>query len=79
MRVRGLAAPFYDVSGALRGVSFALEEVTKKNAIEEMLHQSQNIEVGGQLAGSLALTSRIRKTPRWTWERLFQCLSSHVV
>ena len=52
--VRGSAAPFHDASGALRGVAFALEDLTEKNATEAMLRQSQKMEAVGQLTGGMA-------------------------
>ncbi len=51
---RGSAAPFHDSSGALRGVAFALEDLTEKNVTEAMLRQSQKMEAVGQLTGGVA-------------------------
>ncbi|HTR84399.1 MAG TPA: MASE4 domain-containing protein [Reyranella sp.] len=50
----GSASPFYDVAGSLRGVAFAMEDVTQKNATEGMLRQSQKMEAVGQLTGGVA-------------------------
>ena len=52
--MRGSAAPFHDASGALRGVAFALEDLTEQKATEAMLRQSQKMEAVGQLTGGMA-------------------------
>ena len=52
--IHGAAAPFYDASGALRGVAAALEDVTEKLATEQMLRQAQKMEAVGQLTGGVA-------------------------
>ncbi|MBV8393886.1 MAG: MASE4 domain-containing protein [Alphaproteobacteria bacterium] len=52
--IRGSAAPFYDTAGGIRGVAVALEDITEKNATEEMLRQAQKMEAVGQLTGGVA-------------------------
>jgi PAS domain S-box-containing protein len=52
--MRGSAAPFHDATGELRGVAFALEDLTEKIATEAMLRQSQKMEAVGQLTGGMA-------------------------
>lgn len=54
MTMRGSAAPFFDASGAPRGIAITLEDLSEKNATEEMLRQAQKMEAVGQLTGGLA-------------------------
>ncbi len=48
------ASAFYDASGRLLGIIFAIEDTRERNEVQSQLRQAQKMEAIGQLTGGLA-------------------------
>ena len=54
IEISGSYAPIYDVTDTIVGVIIVFRDITEKNRIAEQLHQTQKMDVVGQLAGGVA-------------------------